>query len=463
MSEEADRRWHDLIALYQSEEISDIELAELEAGLRDSEQVRTLYHRACRIDMELLGLTEEDEDREQSSIGVVSRRRRISLLDTALAAAVIILVGILAGAWMSRPSIIATIVSSESAAWESALPTSPGSGLTAGDLRLKNGIATIRFRSGAEMMLEAPAFVSLKTPMRAFLESGAAILEVPESAIGFVLETPRGDAIDHGTSFAVNVRRGGAPSTFEVIEGEISVVAYDTGEEVRLRDQQGAHLSGEGLSIFEGPQPEEEFLVDPGILRLRTNGRSYSVIRADKEKWLHPELLAVRSRKQPTRHERRSFFAFDLSSVELDEIESARIRLNQVPSGIGFAARLSKVTSVAVYGMTNREKAGWQVGTTWEEGPSADDGIFLGTIEIPRSEQRSNRVFADERLIDFLRSNRGGQVTFILDREIDPVSGTVPSLLIAFASDLHPEAVGPILELIPKKEPKATQSHSDSQ
>lgn len=67
----------------------------------------------------------------------------------------------------------------DDASWESSLPTEPGSELTGGYLKLTSGIATVRFLSGAESILEAPANLVLKTPMYAMLTSGAARVEVP--------------------------------------------------------------------------------------------------------------------------------------------------------------------------------------------------------------------------------------------------------------------------------------------
>ena len=86
----------------------------------------------------------------------------------------------------SEPKI-ATIQSCEDAAWESDLPTTPGSELLR-FLKLRTGLASIQFRSGANLILEGPAEVNLISPMKTHLVSGMAIVEVPESAIGFVLK-----------------------------------------------------------------------------------------------------------------------------------------------------------------------------------------------------------------------------------------------------------------------------------
>lgn len=430
-------RWHDLIAKFQIGEIADEEFAELEAALRESAAARKQFHRACRIDSQLKKKSED--------LQLPKPERRVNWQVIGLAAAVVILLGVMSFTWISQPKVIATIVSAEDATWRSSLPTETGSELTAGRLKLASGIATLRFRSGAEMMLEAPAVVSLKTPMRAAMNSGVAILQVPESAVGFVLETPEGHIVDHGTSFAVNVNELGE-SNVEVIEGEVSVHHPVSGDEVRLFDQQGATLTETTLSTYEGPVEEAE--VEPtNVLRIGTGGRSYSVIRANKAKWLHPDKLTVRRKDEPSNHERRSFFSFDLAGVDLDAVASVRLRLNQVPSGIGYASRLPKISDVAVYGLTNAAKVDWEMGTTWEAGPAVEDGVLLGHLEIPRSQQRGSRFFESDALLDFLKNHREMPVTLILDAQVDPATGErVPSMVLAFASDTNPEAPGPMLE-----------------
>lgn len=443
-------RLHELFALYHTDQIGSAEFAELESMLRDSAEARRLFHRGCRLDSQLRRESENSaEEPEETSTVVHPVFRSVSWM--AAAAAVVLLLAAVSWVQASRPKVIATLASSEDASWESSLPTEPGSKLTRGYMKLTSGIATIRFKSGTELMLESPAKLTLKSPMLAKLVSGAAVLNVPESAIGFVLETPQGKVVDHGTSFAVSVANELSQSKIEVIEGEVSVHHPGSEEAVRLQQQESATINDQVLKTYQGPLPEKETEVSPKVVRLGTGGRSYSVIRANKEKWLHPDKLTVKRRLEPGNHERRSFFAFDLSSVNFDEVEAVRLRLNQVPSGIGYATRLPVISRISVYGLTNPAKSDWVPGTTWEEGPAPEDGVKIGEIEIPRSEQRGSRVLQSEDLLNFLRERRSGAVTFILEREITDLKGGAPSLVHAFASDLHPEASGPTLEFVLKR------------
>src|SRR5690606_4285588 len=86
--------------------------------------------------------------------------------------------------------IIAEITDSSGATWaECMLPTADGSQLSAGRLKIDRGLATIRFKSGAEVTLESPAELQLETAMRGTLLAGIAVVDVPDSAHGFTIAT----------------------------------------------------------------------------------------------------------------------------------------------------------------------------------------------------------------------------------------------------------------------------------
>lgn len=367
------------------------------------------------------------------------------------AAAAVLMFSVIVGSIISRPDVIATLISAEDAAWESSLPTAPGSELTAGYLKLTAGIAIIRFRSGAEVTIEAPAKLVLKTPMRGLLVSGAAVVDVPEPAIGFILETPDGYAVDHGTKFAVRV---GDPkkkkqSKFEVLEGEITVHLPSTGEQVRLTDKQGASVSAAGIDRFEGPLPEVAPAKKPGMVRVYTKRRAASIIRNNDQSYLHPEYLMVKKTDHSEGFERRAIFSFDLSGVDFEALSSARIRLNQVPSGVGLAAHLPKMNRFVIHGLRGELDADWENEITWEDVPDPDDEKYVGTFVIPRSQQRGVFGIETQALYDFLKAHAGKQVTFILSRKTGERDGR--GLVHTFSSASNPEAAGPVLELSPEK------------
>lgn len=352
-----------------------------------------------------------------------------------------------------RQNTIATLASSENAAWESSLPTIPGSKLAPGSLKLKSGVATIRFDSGAEVVLEATAELQLMTPMKGKLVTGAAVIDVPDLAIGFVIETPDGYAIDYGTRFAVRVDQQERQSNFEVIEGEIAVHHPQTGENVRLTGQgKSATVSNRSLVVTDVERQEDAELPENAIsrsanvIRIGTNGRTGSVIRNNKMKRLHRDVLSVKT-TELANWDQRSFFAFDLAGVDLRQVEAVLLRLNLVPSIRGFASRLPKINRFGVYGLTNPAKADWKIESRWEEAPAPEDGVLLGTFEVPRSRQRGSFSIQNAELLSFLKEHQNGSVTLILVRETTQIEGVGPGPAHMFASDSHPESVGPMLEL----------------
>ena len=437
-----------LIQRYLTGEASRVEVEELDRLLADDPVLRQKLISEASIDAGLreiaLERVAEPEPAAQNQKIVKPALRPIMW---AAAAAVVGLLLTIALSQLARPRIVATLVSGEDTAWESPLPTAPGSKLTAGYLKLTAGIATIRFRSGAEVMLEAPAHLVLVSPMRGKLLDGSAVIDVPESAIGFTVETPDGYAVDHGTQFAVSVDQAGGQSNFEVLDGEISVHLPTTGDEVRLETRESASISNRQLETYDGPLPERDVRQKPRIIKIRTGGRATSIIKNNQRaRRLDPDLLMVKN-VDGNSQERRSLIGFDVSGVDLNRVESAKLGLKMVSSGIGFATRLPVENRFAVYGVTDPLKEDWPLECLWEEAPTPEDGQLLGTFTVRRSRQDKYCTISGDALLDFIKGDANGAITFILVRETGQIDGDGPGLVHAFASDSHPESTGPVLRL----------------
>ncbi|MEM1443388.1 MAG: LamG-like jellyroll fold domain-containing protein [Verrucomicrobiota bacterium] len=87
--------------------------------------------------------------------------------------------------------------------------------------RLASGVAEIQFFSGATMIVEGPAEISLKSAWEASCVEGAVRMKVPPAARGFKLHAPSTEIIDLGTEFGLVVKDG--KGHVEVIDGEIAV------------------------------------------------------------------------------------------------------------------------------------------------------------------------------------------------------------------------------------------------
>ena len=440
-----------LIHRYLSGEASEAEVAELDKLLADDPALRKQLITEAGIDAALRELAlERISESGQPPANVISPIFR-PLAWTAIAAAIALMASF---AWthFSQPKVIATLVSGEDASWESSLPTTPGSNLTAGHLKLTSGIATILFRSGAELQLEAPARIHLQTPMRSKLIAGSPTMNVPESAIGFVMETPDGYVVDHGTQFSVNVAETPGQSSFEVLEGEISVHLPATGEQVRLKTEESARISDQKLTTYQDGFPDPEPPTPPPSIRIKTEGRATSIVRNNfRYAFLNPEMLMVRTTPGPRPQERRSLIELDVSKVNFNTVESANLWLNLVPSGQGFATRLPQKNTFGFYGITDQSKENWPIKCQWEDAPSTEDGVLLGTIDIPRSRQTGRCGIQGKALLDFLKEDPDGKVSILIVRETAENPGKAAGLVHAFASDSHPEASGPVLKLTLKE------------
>jgi len=443
-----------LIHRYLLGDLTEDEVAELDKLLNDDPELRREFALAAAMDTGLREVAFERSIEPAEAVSQIqpatSRTRFVLTAVVSVAAAVIVMVSLepaFLRAGLFKAASVATLVSSENAAWESSLPTTPGSELAPGVMKLVSGVATVRFTSGAEVVVEAPASLTLNSTMKAKLEYGAAVVTVPDSAIGFVLETPNGYAVDYGTQFAVRVDQRERQSDFEVIDGEIAVHHPETGDEVRLTGQgKTATISEAALVVADSEQHSDSVETAADVIRIGTNGRSTSILRNNKrKKFINPEVLSVK-RTNSGKWDYRSFFAFDLSTVNLDNVGTARLRLNLVPSTRGLVSALPKVNRFGIYGLTDQTKAEWEIECLWEDSPRPEDGILLGTFEINRSEKRGSFGIQNKELLNFLKTHGDSSVTFIVIRETTQVNGVGPSMTHMFASDSHPEAVGPMLE-----------------
>jgi hypothetical protein len=454
MNAEAENRLAALIEKRLDSTNSEIEARELETQLLNSREARRLFLdlSSQHAHLTMLGdsLTVEELNFSHASKPFPIR---------ALAAAAAIAMGCFLWLQSSQPDTVATLVSNENTAWESSLPTTPGSKLAPGTLELKAGVATIQFHSGAEVILEAPAKLELLTPMRGRLFAGAAVIDVPEPAIGFIMETPGGYAVDHGTQFAVTVDQASTKASFSVISGEISVHHPTSGKELRLHEDEASTITASGLELNSLAASEGTLSSALRRKRIRTQGRATSVVRNDDREMLHPDLLMAKAEKGDGGFDRRSLFAFDVSTLDLGTITNVRIRFYVVPSGLGYAAYLPKMNRFAVYGITNELTESFPLDCDWADAPALENAARLGTFEIPRSRQRGIVWFEADTIRDFLVADSTGTVSFILTRET--VETHRHGLVHAFASDSHPEGSGPVLELSFDAPPIIQQANAD--
>ncbi|MEM6798371.1 MAG: FecR family protein, partial [Planctomycetota bacterium] len=119
---------------------------------------------------------------------------------------------------------VAVLYDSDGAVWHGREPALPsGTALAAGArMRLESGLAEIVFRTGARVVLQAPAKVRLLSDMELRLDSGRLSAKVPPDAVGFAVRTDSARILDLGTEFGVAARADGE-SDVVVFDGEVIV------------------------------------------------------------------------------------------------------------------------------------------------------------------------------------------------------------------------------------------------
>jgi hypothetical protein len=91
-------------------------------------------------------------------------------------------------------------------------------------LRLLSGMAEIQTSRDVRIIVRGPAFLAPAEGNGIILRHGRLRCEVPESARGFTVQTPRADVVDLGTHFGVNVAPNGGEE-LHVFDGKVRLSA----------------------------------------------------------------------------------------------------------------------------------------------------------------------------------------------------------------------------------------------
>ena len=143
-----------------------------------------------------------------------------------------------------------------------------------GILSLSRGLLRLDFSNGARVTVQGPAELEVFDQDRVLLHKGLVTATIPESAVGFVVDTVAAHVVDLGTSFGVSVSEN----------GQTEVCVFDGEVEVSLPREEGAaevsHLVREGESIsarinssvidsvsYETSQFENALPVNYGVLQ----------------------------------------------------------------------------------------------------------------------------------------------------------------------------------------------------
>jgi len=461
------------------------EAAELEALLQADPAMRELFARSLFLDAELRHDPRliRDLSTEENVVPFqkAGARRTSPLVPIALfaaAACVMVTVGIRTfgtgkpPAFTAGPQVVtvATITKSHGCRWGgSTLPTAEGSRISAGTFELAEGLATLKFDSGAEVVLEAPATLEIIDAMNCRLVRGTVVADVPHQAIGFTVDTKDAKVVDLGTRFGVSADDDGK-YLVHVIEGLVEV----------------GHKGEPGMK-----KVTPERALDRGLLKKKlnpsaadddeTNRWQPDVIVSDSQGWQtistnygHGRDAFIQSTKLPKNYGtepfmrvknttlqedlmRKGYAAFDLSKFDLAKIDEAEFSLSVEPSDLGFAT-LVPDSVFHVYGLTDEAGDAWQEKEiTWQNAPAMNADakqrhlpdpakvVPLGSFTVAQGTSRATCSVKGSALVDFLRSDTNGIATIIICRETDETAKN--GLVHAFATRENRGNTPPLLRV----------------
>ena len=146
----------------------------------------------------------------------------------------------------------------------------PGPTLREGQtIRLGKGFMELSFNSGASVVLEGPALLTVESDMCLFLHQGKASATIPSSARGFTIRTPTCQSVDLGTAFGLKVDAMGN-SELHVFKGEVVAQKLDregktTGDQLHFdegmasRFDRSSERSTTAIPISSGLFPRLSF------------------------------------------------------------------------------------------------------------------------------------------------------------------------------------------------------------
>jgi len=163
------------------------------------------------------------------------------------------------------PPAVAVLTDSVNASWD--IPGCKlkfGANLRPGPAKLLTGFAMLTFKSGAEVVIQAPAEFTLESKEQIYLRKGVVSVSVPKQAVGFTVCAPDVSIVDYGTEFGVSVGNCNLTEV-HVFKGTVSV--RDSSDplifnrEMQLHTGQVSIADSSGISILEGVKSFESYFV----------------------------------------------------------------------------------------------------------------------------------------------------------------------------------------------------------
>ena len=463
-----------LIDAHLCETLDTYGVKELSDHLSRNADARKLYlemtdlHASLAVDETMLVKQTEWVEKQKGEPALPFR----SFIPWALAASVVFLLSLFFWPKQKENSTFALIKDSHSATWEgSDLTTTVGSRLGGGTLRLAEGLAILKFDSGAEVTLEAPVSLKLIDSMKCELTNGTAVTYVPDSALGFRIITPEADIVDYGTRFSVTVFEETGETHTRVMEGKVKVKYRQSNQIVALSAGQHHTIQPKGMVKAEGENHQELDTIQNKPLEhgagwtFFDSSKGAFVGRIPNHLFLSDDkevvnllsdtyfggvnnqnsdiLLLVKNAISQGPMNRKAYIEFDLSQIDRTGIEEADLLLHFAPTGWGLASHLPDCT-FKVFGLTG-EVPNWDEANLGDKFPGSPETVFLGSFVLPKGVQKGRFGVRTESITNFLKSHPSSEISFMVMRETKETEEG--GLVHGFASRRHPSLPAPTLAI----------------
>ena len=266
-----DKEFQELIDQSLNETISEVDMKALEERMLQDPQARIHYLNSVGLHASLRRRFSSQQEEEGTILfpgqSIFTRKTM-----WVVAACLVLFFGLLIFQVSNRPfAEVAHVIGAYRA---DGVTYKTGETVEPGILSLSRGLLRLDFSNGARVTVQGPAELEVFDQDRVLLHKGLVTATIPESAVGFVVDTVAAHVVDLGTSFGVSVSEN----------GQTEVCVFDGEVEVSLPREAGveevSHLVREGESIsarvnssvidsvsYETSQFENALPVNYGVLQ----------------------------------------------------------------------------------------------------------------------------------------------------------------------------------------------------
>jgi ferric-dicitrate binding protein FerR (iron transport regulator) len=237
--------------------LTDVQRNRLSAWLAASEEARRYYVRAMGQSASLHSYASEMHA-EAAPARPLTSWRWLGIGGSLAAAAALVIMfflgrstHVVANPPPRPPVLVARVSALKDAEWRGK-SFAPGTQLAKGQqLELAGGYAEITFDSGARLILEAPAQLTVNSAWDSTLRTGTLKAIVPPQAIGFRISNPSVEVVDLGTEFTMIAGSDGSTEVL-VLKGEVEAAPRVTKSQEQdvllLRENESRRFAESGVT-----------------------------------------------------------------------------------------------------------------------------------------------------------------------------------------------------------------------